>query len=66
MKQLTVFGPDDCIIIQCLVDVDGENFGSRFTIPMFLPAIGIVLEDVEDKLEKSLEITMSKVKELLP
>jgi len=65
MKQLTVFGLDNFIVGQFLLDIEGENFALQFPMPMFMPVIAVTLTNLDPIREKKLRDTMSRAQELL-
>lgn len=49
MKILRIFDKDGVLLVYNLVNLEGDDFTLRTSIPLFLPIVGVSITDPDDE-----------------
>lgn len=49
MKILRIFDKDGVLLVYNLINLEGEDFTLRTSIPLFLPIVGVSITDPDDE-----------------
>lgn len=49
MKILRIFDKDGVLLVYNLINLEGDDFTLRTSIPLFLPIVGVSITDPDDE-----------------
>jgi len=55
MKVLRIFDKDGVLIVYTLINLEGDDFTLRTSMPLFLPIVGVSITDPDDEKDKESE-----------